>query len=443
MKLGASITVAATIAASVPVAASGLLPPNEHLQCSSSDGGGGCSDLVGYRDGQCRECDCCPACWTCVELHAYRCAERNGLGVEHTSVDLGTLVVGAPVFWSVSTNRSSSRSSSTTSSSAMGIGSQNNSETVLATEGWLQCAAFPSLPPGLSFSDDGTLSGALLPSAPGAADYFFEGKGADGNAPAVEVIFFATSVAGWEQSGAIRRLEVRFALERTAPTTTTTSTTTTRATAAHSAARSAALEAAHGHVRTAFGAYGQWERRALSHGGCVGRMGEELKALAMVLGEHPTLAGGQFWGWLGGAHMNLHKLLENVLLECELFLGLALLFPSQDVRTCVTCRAFFQLFMHACIYLFVHLLLTILAFNPQTNERTNERTNQPINQSTNQPINQSTNHHPLGGGPVAAEPRGVSGEAQARGGQVPVVPWARTHEPWRRRRRRRQRRRRR
>jgi len=29
--------------------------------------------------------------------------------------------------------------------------------------------------------------------------------------------------------------------------------------------------------------------------------------------------------------MNLHKLLENVLLECELYLGLALLFPSAEV----------------------------------------------------------------------------------------------------------------
>merc|ERR1719198_624537 len=29
--------------------------------------------------------------------------------------------------------------------------------------------------------------------------------------------------------------------------------------------------------------------------------------------------------------MNIHKLMENCLLECELYLGLALLFPSQQV----------------------------------------------------------------------------------------------------------------
>ena len=33
--------------------------------------------------------------------------------------------------------------------------------------------------------------------------------------------------------------------------------------------------------------------------------------------------------WLGGLHMNIHKLLENVLLHCELFLGQALLFTKE------------------------------------------------------------------------------------------------------------------
>merc|ERR1740130_1030835 len=60
-------------------------------------------------------------------------------------------------------------------------------------------------------------------------------------------------------------------------------------------------------------------------------MKQDLRKLRDLLEDRPRLAGGKFWMYLGGLHMNIHKLMENVLLECETFLGAALLFPDADV----------------------------------------------------------------------------------------------------------------
>ena len=54
----------------------------------------------------------------------------------------------------------------------------------------------------------------------------------------------------------------------------------------------------------------------------------ELKRLQAVLERRPRAGGGRYWGWLGALHMNVHKLLENMLAECEVFLGFALRFPE-------------------------------------------------------------------------------------------------------------------
>jgi len=45
--------------------------------------------------------------------------------------------------------------------------------------------------------------------------------------------------------------------------------------------------------------------------------------------RHPRL---YYWAQLGGYFMNIHKLLENTLFECELYLGHALTFGGAEVR---------------------------------------------------------------------------------------------------------------
>ena len=58
----------------------------------------------------------------------------------------------------------------------------------------------------------------------------------------------------------------------------------------------------------------------------------ELRQLRDLLEQHPRLEGGIWWAQLGGFHMNVHKLLENALFECELYLGHALTFGDADIR---------------------------------------------------------------------------------------------------------------
>jgi hypothetical protein len=57
-----------------------------------------------------------------------------------------------------------------------------------------------------------------------------------------------------------------------------------------------------------------------------------LSELRGVLLRRPRLEGGRWWAALGGLHMNVHKLLENVLFECELYLGRALVSSSDAAR---------------------------------------------------------------------------------------------------------------
>ena len=58
----------------------------------------------------------------------------------------------------------------------------------------------------------------------------------------------------------------------------------------------------------------------------------ELRRLRQLLELHPRLDGGLWWAHLGGFFMNVHKLLENTLFECELYLGHALTFEDRRVR---------------------------------------------------------------------------------------------------------------
>ena len=58
----------------------------------------------------------------------------------------------------------------------------------------------------------------------------------------------------------------------------------------------------------------------------------DLSELRDLLIINPRLDNGKWWGQLGGYHMNVHKLLENTLFECELYLGYSLTFGNNDVR---------------------------------------------------------------------------------------------------------------
>lgn len=208
-------------------------------------------------------------------------------------------------------------------------------------EGYLQCASFPSLPPGLHFADDGSLSGVI------SHDRSIE-------RPEYDVQFFAVSTAQW-QSGRVARLLVRFrvtgnnvasksegsavkgmegaaaAIAAHAADATEGQVEERTQGAADNAAEDAATRAAHRALSLAFESYEQWSRQEQSHRQTIDTMTLHLSTLKMILDEHPRLGAGRFWGWLGGLHMNLHKLMENLLPECELYLGLALLFPDERV----------------------------------------------------------------------------------------------------------------
>jgi hypothetical protein len=74
----------------------------------------------------------------------------------------------------------------------------------------------------------------------------------------------------------------------------------------------------------------EWERRQASHAETVAGMNLEFAKMKRALDERPTTGNGFGWGVLGALHMNTHKLLENVLLEAESYLGLALTFGGES-----------------------------------------------------------------------------------------------------------------
>ena len=76
----------------------------------------------------------------------------------------------------------------------------------------------------------------------------------------------------------------------------------------------------------------RWSTQTPSNRETCDQMLAELKRLRNLLEKHPRLDEGKWWAQLGGFHMNVHKLLENTLFECELYLGHALSFGGIDVR---------------------------------------------------------------------------------------------------------------
>ena len=75
-----------------------------------------------------------------------------------------------------------------------------------------------------------------------------------------------------------------------------------------------------------------WESGKLDDCDTCKQMCTDLGRFRNLLEQHPRLDRGRWWAQLGGYYMNVHKLLENTLFECELYLGYALTFGDSEVR---------------------------------------------------------------------------------------------------------------
>lgn len=274
------------------------LPPGVEARRPELSGGLHCSGVAGidpddeeagYRSGRCGCCHSCPQNWSNVELYSehYRCAARNGLKVTRRSVNLGTLRVGDSLLHPAG-------------------------EDLPSQGGFMQCPTLVRLPPGVRFSDDGALAGELRFDPHRDATYNVE--------------FVAVSTADWQDDTVgVVRLEISFVVEgNEAPQGFDVGAFTRRQQQASATAERAVSEL----VRI----WQEWEREELSHRDTCDTMCAELRRLRELLERHPRLDGGRWWGRLGGFHMNVHKLLENTLFECELYLGHALTFGSSEVR---------------------------------------------------------------------------------------------------------------
>ncbi|MEM6789958.1 MAG: hypothetical protein AAF715_20730 [Myxococcota bacterium] len=241
-----------------------------------------------YRRGRCGCCHDDPRSWSSVELYSehYRCAARNSLKVTRRTVNLGTVRVGDGVDHTAGHDEGSG--------------------------GFGQCPTLTRLPPGLRFSDDGRLAGVVRFDPHREATY--------------EVAFVAVSTAAWEDPNVgVVRLEVSFRVDGNAPPADFD------ADAFHRAQQRARTEAGR-LLEDLVEAWRAWERGDADNRATIDRMRAALRDLRTLLEAHPRLDGGQWWGLLGGFHMNVHKLLENALFECELYLGHALTFGDANVR---------------------------------------------------------------------------------------------------------------
>ena len=242
-----------------------------------------------YRMGRCFCCNDSPSTWLYAELYSehYRCAARNGLTVRQQVLDLGTVSVGDML-------------------------DSSTQEPLLSRKGFLQAPMLARLPPGLSFSDEGHLSGEVAYDPGKPATY--------------EVNFVAVSTADWaDEAIGVVRLEMVFTVEgNEAPSDGD-------AAAFHRQQEKARTDAQELLTRLE-GTWNQWERGQLGNRATCDRMLEDLNRLREVAMAHPRLDSGKWWGHLGGFHMNVHKLLENTLFECELYLGYALTFGDDNVR---------------------------------------------------------------------------------------------------------------
>ena len=252
--------------------------PNNALTCGDEPCG-----IHGYREGRCSECDCCPRCWSCAELLHYPCRERNGIRTKVVEAVRESVDVGDAVTWNLFEN-----------------------DHDIPSTGWSQCAAIPSLPPGLTMDDNAIVRGIIQ---------------ADPSRPRLyNVSFFAFNTLNWQKDMTVLRLELRFTVNGNMRDNL------------HDEENARAARRADALVHKAFHAYSLWDRDKTNanYETAVRDMKYHLNSLRAELGVRPRMGSppGQLWMWLGGLHMNIHKLMQNVLYECEIYLGAALLFPG-------------------------------------------------------------------------------------------------------------------
>ena len=269
--------------AALPGASPAVDGPNGALTPSGSSEPGAPT----YRRGRCHCCDPNPRHWSAVELYSehYRCTARNGLRITQRTIDLGTLSVGQTVDCPGQTDPGT---------------------------GFLQAPTLVRLPPGLRFADDGSLTGVVAFDPHRSASY--------------RVDFVAVSTACWADAAVgLVRLAISFWVEGNAVPADFDID------GFHRVQREA-REAAAVPLHDIGDAWDLWEHGQLGHRATCDRITADLRALRTILEAHPRLDGGRWWAWLGGYHMNIHKLLENTLFECELYLGHALTFGDPEVR---------------------------------------------------------------------------------------------------------------
>ena len=176
----------------------------------------------------------------------------------------------------------------------------------------MQAPTWVRLPPGIRFSDDGTLTGEVRFDPHRGAEYPVE--------------FVAVSTAEWANPEVgIVRLEITFQVEGNSPPESFDVQGFART-------QKEARAAAEGAVGEIWNLWDRWEQGRLGNRDTRDRICIVLGRLRDLLEEHPRLDDGRWWAQLGGFYMNVHKLLENALFECELYLGYALTFGNAEVR---------------------------------------------------------------------------------------------------------------
>lgn len=132
------------------------------------------------------QCDCCPRCWTCVELLSrhYDCAARNSLPTHSIALNRAKVAVGDWVFWHLAQDTGDDGYASCIffcvhMNSEVACQHPNTLKFSIArslilslthihhtlsrslrSEGWLQCVSSPALhKTGLQLFDNGTLAG--------------------------------------------------------------------------------------------------------------------------------------------------------------------------------------------------------------------------------------------------------------------------------------------
>ena len=259
---------------------------NNNLCCSN---GSTALEYQSYRKGRSHCCNDCPKNWLYAELYSehYHCADRNNVKVTHHKIDLGTFNVGDSL--------------------------NHEPEGFLLNKiGFMQAPTLVRLPPGVIFSDDGSLSGQIDFDPHRDSQY--------------DVDFVAVSTNQWnDESTGLIRLEIHFTVNDNQPPSNFDKLAFEKQ---QNDARSSASKLLESLNQT----WNSWEKRQLINQATCESMLEDLNRLRELAELHPRLDNGKWWGHLGGYHMNVHKLLENTLFECELYLGYALTFGDDSVR---------------------------------------------------------------------------------------------------------------